>query len=117
MIHLQENRLVNKALVTKHGAFEVLQGDKGIVLIPLDLQLPKFSGHEALRFTLSIIMRVPVVILTSAGEDKDIIESYDRGANSYVRKPVAFNESLKANKQLGMYRLLLNAGRPKRGGY
>ena len=69
-----------------------------------------------LRFIRAKTKRVPVVVLTSSDEDQDIVESYDLGANSYVRKPVAFDEFLEATRQLGMYWLLLNAGPSKRGG-
>lgn len=116
MIALQENRLVNEVVIAQDGeeAIEILQGDEDFALILLDLQLPKIDGHEVLRFIRSKTRRVPVVVLTSSDEDRDIVESYDLGANSYVRKPVAFNEFLEATRQLGMYWLLLNAGPPSR---
>lgn len=114
MVALQENRLANEVLVAKNGeeAIEILQGDEEFALILLDLQLPKIGGHEVLRFIRSRTRRVPVVVLTSSDEDRDIVESYDLGANSYVRKPIAFEEFLEATRQLGMYWLLLNEGPP-----
>ena len=116
MIALKENRLANEVLMAKDGeeAIEILEGDEDFALILLDLQLPKIDGHEVLRFIRSKTRRVPVVVLTSSDEDRDIVESYDLGANSYVRKPVAFDEFLEATRQLGMYWLLLNAGPPSR---
>ena len=113
---LQENRLVNEVLVAKDGqeAIDILEGDEDFALILLDLQLPKVDGHDVLRFIRSRTRRIPVVVLTSSDEDRDIVESYDLGANSYVRKPVAFDEFLEATRQLGMYWLLLNAGPPPR---
>ena len=58
---------------------------------------------------------LPVVVLTSSDEQKDIVKSYELGVNSYVRKPVEFNEFAEAVKQLGLYWLLLNVGPPKKG--
>jgi two-component system, response regulator len=79
-------------------------------LILLDLKLPKVSGLEVLR-RLRADERtklVPIVILTSSNEDEDVLEGYQFGANSYVRKPVDFNEFLEAAKYLGVYWLSMN---------
>ncbi|MFP4344522.1 MAG: response regulator [Anaerolineales bacterium] len=86
-------------------------------LILLDLQLPKISGLDVLR-RLRADERtrlLPVVILTSSDEEQDILESYDLGANSYIRKPVDFEQFTDAVSQLGFYWLLLNTA-PPRGG-
>lgn len=79
-------------------------------VVLLDLKLPKLDGLDVLKEIRrnSKTRRLPVVILTSSKEDRDLIESYDRGANSYVRKPVDFNEFAEAVTKLGIYWLLLN---------
>ena len=79
-------------------------------LILLDLNLPKVDGLSVLRQIRADVRtrRAPVVILTSSNEQQDLIRGYDLGANSYVRKPVAFEEFVEAVRQLGIYWLVLN---------
>ena len=79
-------------------------------VVLLDLKLPKVDGLEVLKRLRDDprTRRLPVVVLTSSSEQQDIVSSYDLGANSYVRKPVDFNEFLDAAKQLGLYWLVLN---------
>ncbi len=79
-------------------------------IILLDLKMPKVSGLEVLR-TLKSDERtkaIPIIILTSSSEDKDIREGYKLGANSYIVKPVGFESFLKAVSDIGLYWLLLN---------
>ena len=82
----------------------------------LDLKLPKIDGLEVLR-TVRADARIgllPVVILTSSNQERDIIDSYQLGANSYVRKPVVFGELAEAVRHLGLYWLLINEPPPVR---
>ena len=84
-------------------------------LVLLDLKLPKVDGLEVLQRIRSAepTRLLPVIMLTSSLEDRDIIESYAKGCNSYVRKPVDFTEFTEAVRQLGLYWLVINVGAPK----
>jgi two-component system, response regulator len=79
-------------------------------LVLLDLHLPKVSGFDVLRRLKQDphIKSIPVVVLTSSNEDRDIVESYDIGVNSYVSKPVEFALFVQTITQLGMYWLMVN---------
>lgn len=79
-------------------------------VVLLDLKLPKVDGLEVLKRMRenALTQRVPVVMLTSSREQRDMVKSYDLGANSYVRKPVDFNEFAETAKQIGIYWLVLN---------
>ena len=115
----KSHNITNEVVVASDGAqaLELLFGPPGqspprqlpsIVL--LDLNLPKVNGLEVLqRIRADERTRfLPVVILTSSTEQRDLVESYKLGVNSYVRKPVDFVEFTEAAKQLGLYWLLLN---------
>lgn len=86
-------------------------------VVLLDLKLPKLQGLDVLRRMRADqrTTRLPVVILTSSNEEKDVIASYDLGANSFVRKPVDFGQFVEATRQLGLYWLVLNEPPPRSG--
>ena len=118
---LKKSNILNEVVVAQDGveAVEYLFGtgkfegrDTRIMpqMILLDLKMPRMDGLEVLqRIREDERTKVlPVVILTTSSEDKDRIESYKLGANSYVRKPVDFNQFVEAVKQLGLYWLVLN---------
>lgn len=79
-------------------------------LILLDLKLPKVDGQEVLRKLKSseFTRTIPVVVLTSSREERDILESYNLGANSYIVKPIDFEQFTQAVRDVGLYWLLLN---------
>ena len=118
---LQKNHLKNKIIVVRDGveALDYLFGtgeykDRDLsvspVLIMLDIKLPKLNGLEVLKKIKSDprTKYIPVVVLTSSDEEKDLVESYQLGANSYVRKPVDFAEFQNSVRQLALYWVLLN---------
>lgn len=118
---LKKRNVVNEVVVAHDGveALEYLFGTGAYAqrnpneipdLVLLDLNLPKVNGLDVLRAIRSnpTTRVIPVVVLTSSNEDRDIVESYRLGANSYVRKPVDFVEFVEAAQQLGLYWLLLN---------
>ena len=79
-------------------------------LILLDLKLPKVDGIEILKKVKHDrrLKLIPVIVITSSEEDRDVIESYDLGVNSYIRKPVDFDQFVETVKHIGLYWLLMN---------
>ena len=118
---LKKNNIANTIDVARDGeeALEYLFGtgkyaerdtsDQPQVIL-LDLKLPKIDGLGVLRRIREDerTKMLPVVVLTSSDEERDLIESYSLGANSYVRKPVDFDQFMEAIRQLGLYWLVLN---------
>jgi len=114
---LRSHHVANTMVVARDGAeaLEYLFGPEAEQhhlpqVILLDLKLPKVDGQEVLR-RIRAEQRtklIPVVILTTSDEQPDIAQSYENGANSYVRKPVDFKEFVKATRTLGVYWLVLN---------
>lgn len=120
---LKRNHIANEVVVVRDGAealdYLFAQGnhtDRNPLELPevvlLDLKLPKLHGLEVLqRIRAHEPTRLlPVVVLTTSSEDRDVIESYRLGANSYIRKPVDFDQFTEAIRHLGMYWLVLNQG-------
>lgn len=124
---LKKNNILNEVVVARDGAeaLDYLFGagayagrDMGLMpaVILLDLKLPRVDGLEVLERIRSEerTKLLPVVILTSSKEEKDLISGYKLGANSYIRKPVDFNQFIEAVRQLGLYWLILNESPPRR---
>lgn len=88
--------------------------NNGLKVILLDLKLPKVDGIEVLKAVKSDerTRKIPVVVLTSSKEERDIVETYRLGVNSYIVKPVDFEKFMKAVADIGLYWLLLNQVRP-----
>jgi two-component system response regulator len=118
---LKKHNLANEIVLLKDGAealdFLLGQGDyaeKAVTVTPkvllLDLKLPKVNGIEVLQKIKSDerTKNIPVVVLTSSKEDRDIKDAYALGVNSYVSKPIKFDEFAKVVAELGMYWLMLN---------
>lgn len=122
---LKKSNIANSIVVARDGveALDYLFGtgsyegrDTSVLpqIVLLDLKLPKVDGLEVLRRIRadSRTKRLPVAVLTSSKEERDVISSYDLGANSYIRKPVDFDQFAESIKQLGMYWLVLNEPPP-----
>jgi two-component system response regulator len=122
---LKKSNIVNEVVVARDGveALDYLFGagihaGRDITVMPqiilLDLKLPKLDGLQVLQRIRADerTRRLPVVVFTSSSEEEDMVKSYDLGANSYVRKPVDFDQFLEATKQLGLYWLVLNEVAP-----
>jgi len=121
----KKNSISNKVIVAKDGveALDYLFGTGMYaardvtelpVVILLDLKLPKIDGLEVLKRIRQDerTKLIPVVILTSSSEQKDVVNGYSLGANSYIRKPVEFDQFVEAMKYLGLYWLLWNEPPP-----
>jgi len=121
---LEENNLANEVVVAAdgeqaldylyhRGKFMARAGDNPAVLL-LDLKLPKVDGLEVLRQlrTDERLKMIPVVVLTSSREEKDMVASYQLGVNAYVVKPVDFHEFVNAVKELGVFWAVINEPPP-----
>jgi two-component system response regulator len=111
---LKRNGIANEIVVLRDGVEALdflLDAAKPLPqLVLLDLKLPRIDGLEVLKRLRSEprTQLLPIVILTSSSEERDVIEGYRLGANSYVRKPVDFDEFSESVRQLGLYWLVLN---------
>jgi two-component system, response regulator len=114
----QASRLLNQVVVARDGqeALDYLFDAAGDLpnLVLLDLKLPKVDGLEVLKRIREHprTQLLQVVMLTTSKEESDLINSYQLGCNSYIRKPVVFTEFIEAVRQLGMYWLVLNEPPP-----
>ena len=117
---LDEHNLANEVIVThdgaealdylfRKGAFAMRENGHPAVIL-LDLKMPKVGGLEVLKIVKSdpALKNIPVVMLTSSREEKDLIESYSLGVNAYVVKPVNFTEFVRAVKELGIFWAIIN---------
>lgn len=117
---LRRGNVANEILVAHNGEealMMVLNANPLPSVVLLDLKLPKVDGLEVLRQIRANERThlLPVVILTSSSEERDIIDSYNLGANSYVRKPVEIEKFTEAVRQLGLYWAVINEVLPKGG--
>jgi two-component system, response regulator len=122
---LRKNHIANNIIVARDGveALDYLFGTGSYAnrdlsqmpqLILLDLKLPKVDGLGVLQKIRANegTRRLPVVVFTSSNEEQDLLDSYNLGANSYIRKPVDFEQFLEASRHLGLYWLVLNQNAP-----
>jgi len=111
---LRKNNIANQVVVLRDGAealdYLLAPDAPTPQLILLDLKLPRIDGLEVLRRLRNEprTALLPIVVLTSSTEERDMLESYRRHANSYIRKPVDFEQFIDAVRQLGLYWLVLN---------
>jgi len=127
---LRSNKIGNDMVVAQDGveALDFLFGtgkyagrnmhDLPVVVL-LDLKLPKVDGLEVLKKIRAenLTKRLPIVILTSSKEEQDLLNGYNFGANSYIRKPVDFNQFTEAVRQLHLYWMVLNEPPPENGSH
>jgi CheY-like chemotaxis protein len=124
MTALEGYNLANEVVVTRdgeealdylyrRGKYTTRSSDHPAVIL-LDLKLPKIDGLEVLRQVKSDdnLKMIPVVVLTSSREEKDLVSSYKLGVNAYVVKPVDFHEFVNAIKELGVFWAIINAAPP-----
>jgi two-component system response regulator len=117
----RKNNILNEIIIKRDGAeaLDFFFGEDGVavnntndmpILTMLDLKLPKIDGLDVLKKIRSDkrTKLIPVVILTSSNEQSDLLSGYELGCNSYIRKPVDFNQFTETVKQLGFYWLLIN---------
>lgn len=125
---LSEAKIANEVVVARDGAAALdylfargAHRDRDVAALPqvvlLDLNLPKVSGLDVLRaIRADARMRMlPVVILTSSRQDRDVLDGYELGANSYITKPVDYEKFREAVRLLGLYWIVLNELPPRSG--
>lgn len=125
LLAFQRSRLSNIVSVARDGeeALRMLHGTEDTPPLPLpaivllDLKLPRVDGFEVLRRIREhpSTRLLPVIVLTSSGQERDLVQTYASGANSYIVKPVDFEQFLESALQIGMYWLMLNRNPPEAG--
>ncbi len=124
LLALERSNLANEVVTVRDGAEAIdylfrrgdfqgrPEGNPAVVL--LDLKLPKIDGIEVLERVRSVdyLRSIPVVMLTTSREEKDLVRSYSLGVNAYVVKPIAFNEFIAAIQDLGVFWAVLNEPPP-----
>jgi DNA-binding response OmpR family regulator len=116
---LKKQKIANEIVVLRDGVEAVnflLSPESPLPsLVLLDLKLPKLDGLQVLKRLRAEARTqlLPIVVLTSSDEDRDVIDGYRLGANSYIRKPVDFAQFSEAVAQLGLYWLVLNQAPPR----
>jgi two-component system, response regulator len=123
LLAFKRSRLANDVTVAHDGveALEILHGTDTKPPLPLpalvllDLKLPRIDGFEVLRRIRAhpTTRLLPVVVLTSSAQERDLVQTYASGANSYIVKPVDFEQFLGSAQQIGMYWLVLNRTPPE----
>ena len=121
---LAENHLANEVVVVRDGEEALdyllrrgrfaLRAEGNLAVVLLDLKMPRLDGLEVLRRIKSddTLKTVPVVMLTSSREERDLVESYRLGANAYVVKPVGFEQFVEAVREVGVFWAILNERAP-----
>jgi two-component system response regulator len=123
---LKKSKLANKIYVARdgeealdflfcRGSFSDRQFEQAPRLVLLDLQLPKVAGLEVLQAVKldPHTKAIPIIVVTSSKEDRDLVKSYQLGVSGYIQKPVKFSEFQDVVRQLGMYWLLVNSKPPR----
>jgi CheY-like chemotaxis protein len=122
MIAFRRSNLTNEVVVARSGeeALEYLHGDaagrRGLpAVVLLDLKLPRLSGFEVLERIRKhpATSLLPVVVLTSSAQERDRVQTYRHGANSYIVKPVDFEQFVASAQHIGMYWLMMNTPAPE----
>ncbi len=118
---LRKDRVANQIHLARDGEealaflFDTNKSHKYLRLVLLDLKLPKVDGMEVLKVVKNDprTRRIPVVVMTSSREESDLVRSYDLGVNSYLQKPVDFDQFRELVKHMGFYWLLINQAPPQ----
>ncbi len=123
LLAFKRSRLANEVTVARDGAeaLRLLHGTADAppqahpAVVLLDLKLPGVDGFEVLRQIRAhpLTRHLPVVVLTSSAQERDLVQTYASGANSYIVKPVDFEQFLESAQQIGMYWLMLNRTPPE----